>query len=466
MKKTPVIDKAEIEEQKKIISMIRQSNAGKTPKAEVETFGCQQNVNDSQRIKGMLVEMGYTLTENREEADVIILNTCAVRENAEQRVFGNLGAIKPLKESKPSLIVGVCGCMPQQEHITEKIRAKFRQVDLIFGPHALYKFPSLLSRALEHNERVVDIGGSGAVYEGLPAMFEGGAKAFVSVMYGCDNFCSYCVVPYVRGRERSREEEDILNEIRCLAQRGVKEVMLLGQNVNSYGNDRGEKDAFAALLEKVNEIDSIERIRFMSSHPKDLSDTLLKTMAKCEKVCHQLHLPLQSGSDRVLKDMNRHYSSERYMEIVNRARELMPDITLTTDIIVGFPTEEEEDFQRTEDILRAVRYDSIFSFIYSRREGTPAAKMEPKSTQEEISRRFNEMLELQNQISAEINRSYVGSVQRVLVEGESKHDPSYMFGRNEGNKIVNFKGDGSLKNKIADIKITEAQTWVLYGELV
>lgn len=466
MNKTPTIDKAEVMAQKAVISMIKQNNQGTNPKALVETYGCQQNVNDSQRLKGMLLEMGYELVENREEADVILLNTCAVRENAEQKVFGNLGAIKPLKEEKPNLIVGICGCMPQQEHITEKIRAKYRQVDLIFGTHALYKFPSLLAQALEHKQRVVDIGGEGAICEGMPVMFEGGAKAFVSVMYGCNNFCSYCIVPYVRGRERSRLDEDIIAEIKALAAQGVKEVMLLGQNVNSYGNDRGEKDAFARLLRKVNEIEGIERIRFMSSHPKDISNTLLETMAECPKVCNSLHLPLQSGSDKVLKDMNRRYTAERYLEIVDYAKKLMPDISLTTDIIVGFPTEEEADFRDTMKVLETVRYDSIFSFIYSKREGTPAAAMETKADKEEISRWFNEMLELQNKISAEINLSYEGSIQEILVEGPSKHDPTYLFGRTQGNKIVNFKGDSSLKDKIIKVKITKAQTWVLYGEQV
>lgn len=466
MNKTPTIDEKEVQAQKAVISIIKENNKGKNLKADVETFGCQQNVNDSQRLKGMLIEMGYELTEVREEADLILLNTCAVRENAEQKVFGNLGAIKPLKESNPNLIVGVCGCMPQQEHITEKIRAKYRQVDLIFGPHSLYKFPSLLSQALEHNQRVIDIGGEGAICEGMPVIHEGGAKAFVSVMYGCNNFCSYCIVPYVRGRERSRLDEDIIAEVKALADMGVKEVMLLGQNVNSYGNDRGEKDAFARLLRKVNEVEGIERIRFMSSHPKDISNVLLETMAQCQKICNCLHLPLQSGSNRVLKDMNRRYTAERYLEIVDYAKKLMPDITITTDIIVGFPTETEKDFRDTLKILEKVRYDSIFSFIYSKREGTPAAEMEMAASKEEISEWFNEMLEVQNRISGEINRSYEGSVQEILVEGPSKHDSAYLFGRTEGNKIVNFKGDSSLKDKIIKVKITKAQTWVLYGELV
>ncbi len=435
-------------------------------KAMVETYGCQQNVNDSQRLMGMLVRMGYELTENREEADLILMNTCAVRDNAEQRVLGNLGAIKHLKAKKPSLIVGVCGCMPQQEHIAQKIKAKYRHVDLIFGTHALYRFPSLLAETLEHRERVLDIGGESAIAEGLPTLHEGGAKAFVSVMYGCNNFCSYCIVPYVRGRERSRRAEDVVAEIRELAGRGVKEVMLLGQNVNSYGLDRGEPDAFADLLRQVNDIDGIERIRFMSSHPKDISEKLLLAMAQCPKVCKQLHLPLQSGSDKVLKDMNRRYNTEKYRNIVNRARELMPGLSLTTDIIVGFPTEKREDFDATLKILEEVRFDSIFSFIFSPREGTPAAKMKSAATEEEISARFQEMLELQNRISAEINSRCEGEIQEILVEGESKHEPDMLSGRNYANKIVNFRGDGSLKDKTVKVRITKAQTWILYGELV
>ena len=466
MNETPVIDKNEIQTQRAVMELVRSSFGGSAPKALVETYGCQQNVNDSQRLRGMLAEMGYAFTENREEADLILMNTCAVRDNAEQRVFGNLGALKRLKAVKPGMIIGVCGCMAQQEHIAERIRAKYRHVDLIFGTHALYRFPSLLAEALEHRSRVVDISGEGAIAEGLPVKYDEGAKAFVSVMYGCNNFCSYCVVPYVRGRERSRLAEDVLAEVRELARRGVREVMLLGQNVNSYGNDRGETDAFAELLRRVNEVEGIERIRFMSSHPKDLSESLLLAMSQCPKVCRQLHLPVQSGSDRVLRDMNRRYTAERYLSIVRRARELMPDISLTTDIIVGFPTEERADFEETLKILREVRFDSIFSFIFSPREGTPAARLKSAATDEEKSAWFQEMLDLQNQISADINAKCVGEVQEILVEGESRHEADMLFGRNSANKIVNFRGDISLKDKLVKVRITKAQTWILYGELI
>ncbi|MEE0867294.1 MAG: tRNA (N6-isopentenyl adenosine(37)-C2)-methylthiotransferase MiaB [Clostridia bacterium] len=455
----------EIRLQKEIIDRIKKSFGGKIKYALVETYGCQQNVNDSQRIEGMLLEMGYTLTDDREKADIIIFNTCAVRENAQDRVYGNLGALKHLKKRKPDVLIAVCGCMVQQEQIADRIRAKYRHVDLVFGTHALYRFPQLLSQVLEHREKLCDISGSGVIAEGLPVHYEGGAKAFVSIMYGCNNFCSYCIVPFVRGRERSRSVMDILSEIKCLADAGVKEVMLLGQNVNSYGKDRGEEDSFAALLSEVCKIDGIERIRFMSSHPKDISVKLLETMASNPKIMHQLHLPLQSGSNSVLESMNRHYTREKYLEIIENARRIMPDIALTTDIIVGYPTETQSDFEDTLGILRRARFDSIFSFIYSVREGTRAAEMENVSTPEEINSRFRQLLDVQNDISLKENLRHEGKVETVLVEGRSKTDKDMLTGRNYANKIVNFKGDDSLKDTFVQVKITKAQTWILYGEL-
>lgn len=452
--------------QRLTINSINKLISGQAKTAMVETYGCQQNVNDSQRIEGMLLEMGFTLTDDRERADVIIFNTCAIRENAHERVYGNLGALKHLKSRKPSLIIGICGCMVQQEHIAKRIKSKYRHVDLIFGTHALWKFPELLLSVMEKQERLLDISGEGAIAEGIPVNYDGGAKAFVSVMYGCNNFCSYCIVLYVRGRERSRREEDILDEIKLLAKSGVKEIMLLGQNVNSYGKDMEKENAFSDLLRKVCEIDGIERIRFMSSHPKDISEELLKTMASHDKICNQLHLPLQSGSDKVLSDMNRHYDKKRYMEIIKLAKELMPDIALTTDIIVGFPTETEEDFEDTLSLLSEVGFDSIFSFIYSKRDGTKAAEWENVSTKEEIDLRFKKLLERQNEISYKLNLRHEGKIERVLVEGASKTDPGMLTGRNYANKIVNFKGDESLKGKFTDVKITKAQTWILYGEII
>ncbi len=456
----------EIELQRQTINSIKLSLAGEKRYAMVETFGCQQNVNDSQRIEGMLLEMGFTLTEEKSLADVIIFNTCAIRENAHAKVYGKLGALKHLKAKKPSLVIGICGCMVQQEQIAKRIKTKYRHVDIIFGTHALWKFPSLLNDAMEHNQKVFDISGEGIIAEGLPVNYDGGARAFVSIMYGCNNFCSYCIVPYVRGRERSRNEEDILSEIEYLSKNGVREVMLLGQNVNSYGKDRGETDAFAKLLLKVCEISGIERIRFMSSHPKDISPLLLKTMASEEKICNQLHLPLQSGSNKVLSDMNRVYTREKYLEIVSLAKKLMPDIALTTDIIVGFPTETEADFEDTLSLLRDVQFDSIFSFIYSPREGTRAAQMPNVSTPEEIDARFKKLLDVQNNISYERNLRHEGNVETVLVSGRSKTDPDMLTGRNYANKIVNFKGDDALTGTFVKTKITKAQTWILYGELV
>ena len=460
------IDPAQIKLQRDIINSIKERLGGQAMYAMVETYGCQQNVNDSQRIEGMLMEMGFSLTNEREKADVIIFNTCAIRENAHERVYGNLGALKHLKAKKPSLIIGICGCMVQQEHIAKRVKSKFRHVDLIFGTHVLWRLPELLSDVMEHRERLTDISGEGVIAEGLPVNYDGGAKAFVSVMYGCNNFCSYCIVPYVRGRERSRREEDILDEIRALAQSGVREVMLLGQNVNSYGKDFGETDAFAKLLQKVCKIDGIERIRFMSSHPKDISPRLLHTMAAEDKICNQLHLPLQSGSDKVLSDMNRHYDRERYLEIVKLAKELMPDIALTTDIIVGFPTETEQDFEDTLSILREVGYDSLFSFIYSKRDGTKAAQWENVSSKEEIDARFKKLLDVQNDISYKRNLRHEGKIERVLIESVSKTDDGMLTGRNYANKVVNFKGDESLIGKFTDVKITKAQTWILCGEQI
>lgn len=459
------ISKQQADRQIEIMELVRKHNCGRKPKALVETYGCQQNVNDSQRIMGMLEQMGYEITEQRENADVVVFNTCAVRENAEKRVFGNLGALKKLKDERPDMIIAICGCMVQQGEIANRIKKRFAHVDIIFGTFALWKFPELLSEVLEHRERLLDISGSGNIAEGLPFKHEGGAKAFVSVMYGCNNFCSYCIVPYVRGRERSRDKEDILREVRMLSENGVREVMLLGQNVNSYGMGAGE-DSFSDLLKSVSEIEGIERIRFMSSHPKDISDKLLETMAENKKICNQLHLPLQSGSDKVLSDMNRRYNIEKYMEIIKKAKSLMPDIALTTDIIVGFPTETDEDFNKTLEVLENVRFDNIFSFIYSKRPGTAASKLKNVASDEEIKERFNRMLEVQTAISYERNKLHEGKTERVLVEGMSKNDPLVLSGRNYANKIVNFKGDESLKDTFADVKITKAKTWVLTGELV
>lgn len=435
--------------------------------AHTETYGCQQNVNDTERIRGMLAKAGFEFTDDAEKADLVIYNTCAVRENAEQKVFGRLGILKHMKESRPDMIVAVCGCMVQQEHICEKIKKVHDHVNLIFGTHALWKMPELLYRAMTESGAVVDITDSdGTISEDIPILRDKDEKAWVSVMYGCNNFCTYCIVPYVRGRERSRKPEDILNEIRSLVANGTTEISLLGQNVNSYGKDLGIDMDFADLLREVNKIDGIKRIRFMTSHPKDLSDKLIYTIRDCDKVCRQLHLPFQAGSDKILKQMNRHYTKAEYLAKIDKVKKEIPGIALTTDVIVGFPTETNEDFRETLEVLEYVRFDSIFSFIYSRREGTPAAKLDFVLSEEQIHKNFNELLELQNNICKEKNLEYVGRTETILVDGESKTSKEHMMGRTDSGKIVNFKGSPELKGKYVDVKITNAKQWSLEGELV
>ncbi len=461
------ISRRETDRQRDFINRIYDINSRKEnkPLAFVETYGCAQNFNDSEKLCGMLEEMGFGFCEDKTLADLIIFNTCAVRENAEMRVYGNIGAIKNIKRKK-DLILGVCGCMMQQEDIANNVKKRYPYVDMIFGTHALYRFPEILSKAME-NSRVFDTENSdGAICEDISCKRDLPPLAKIPIMYGCNNFCTYCIVPYVRGRERSRKVEHILNEVREVAGQGYKEVMLLGQNVNSYGNDFSDGTSFASLLKEVCKIDGIERVRFMTSHPKDISDELIEVMASEKKICKQLHLPIQCGSSRVLEKMNRKYSKEQYLEIVRKVKEKMPDIVLTTDIIVGFPGETNEDFKETVDVLKRVRYDTIFSFIYSKRPGTPAAKMEDCLTDEEKHKNFDELLRVQNEISKEKNDAYLGTVQKVLIEGESKTNPEYMCGRTEGGKVVNFKGDKSQIGKIVNVKITKTQTWSLGGKII
>ncbi len=462
------IDSLEMEKQQDIIQKIRLENqaANRRPLAFVETYGCAQNENDSERICGMLSDMGYGFCECAEDADLVLYNTCAVRENAELRVFGNLGALKHIKRKKPSMIIGVCGCMLQQEHIAEQIKKKYKHVDMVFGTHVVYRFPQILDDVLRRG-RVVDIEDSeGRIFEGITSKRGALPLAKIPIMYGCNNFCTYCIVPYVRGRERSRRVENILNEVREVAAQGYREVMLLGQNVNSFGKDLDVPVSFAELLEEVCKIEGIERIRFMTSHPKDISDELIEVMAREEKICKQLHLPVQCGSDRILKKMNRSYTREKYLEIVKKVRKKMPDIVLTSDVIVGFPGETNEDFEDTMSILKEVEYDMIFSFIYSKRKGTPAAEMEDCLTDEEKHRNFERMVEFQNVISKKKNDAYFGKHEKVLVEGLSKTNPEFLSGRTDGGKIVNFRGTENLVGKIVDIRITEVKTWSLLGQLV
>lgn len=454
-------DEALVMKQREIMEEINHlPHGGK--KSLIYTLGCQQNESDSEKLSGMLKKMGYTPTENPEEADVILFNTCAVRENAEKKLFGRVGALKPLKEKNPELLLGVCGCMAQEAGMEEKFRRRYRFVDMVFGTHALYRFPEILKKALSERTQVRDVSDiDGEVTEGIPVDRASSVKSYVSVMYGCNNFCSYCIVPYVRGRERSRDCRDVINEVREIADSGCKEIMLLGQNVNSYN---GGVD-FPELLYKVSEVPGIERIRFMSSHPKDISSELISVMAERENICNQLHLPVQSGSDRILKLMNRHYNTEHYLSIVDEVKKKIPDVTLTTDIIVGFPGETDEDFLKTVELLKTVRYDSIFSFIYSKRTGTPAEKMADVMTEEHKHENFSKMLEIQNEISLEKNKALIGSVQSVLVEGQSKTDHDKMSGRSEGGKLVHFSSDAVRPGDIVKVKIESVNTWTLSGKL-
>lgn len=468
MKKTQTVTREEMAAQRAFSQKVKELVAvGKRPLAMVVTYGCQQNENDSERIKGMLAEMGYGFTEDKEAANLILFNTCAVREGAELRVLGNIGALKHLKAKKPELLIGICGCMMQQDEMIKTIQSKYRHVSIVFGTHTLYRFPEILFRALSERQAVIDVENiDGKIAEDIPVYREGDVKAWVSIMYGCNNFCTYCIVPYVRGRERSRKPEDILAEIRELSARGVKEITLLGQNVNSYGKDLEEPVDFADLLKQVDSFEGIRRIRFMTSHPKDVTDKLIDTMASCEKLCSQLHLPFQAGSDRILKLMNRKYTREDYLKLIQKVRAKMPDTAFTTDVIVGFPGETAEDFQETLSLLEKVRFDGVYSFIYSKRGGTPAATMEDPITDEEKHAHFEELLEVQNRISREINETYGGKTVEILVEGPSKTDPRTLTGRTSSGKIVNFPFDASISvGDFINVLITKVSTWSLAGEV-
>lgn len=431
-------------------------------------MGCQMNAHDSEKLEGMLTEMGFDRTEEETEADFIIYNTCCVRENAEQKVYGKLGWLKHYKETKnPNAVIALCGCMMQQETVLQTLRRKYRHVDIVFGTFNLYKLPELVATRMESGETVYDIWQEHReVVEDLPAIRHFPYKASVNIMFGCNNFCSYCIVPYVRGRERSRTPADILAEIKGLAESGVKEVMLLGQNVNSYGKNLETPVSFAELLRMVNEVEGIERIRFMTSHPKDLSDELIKAMAECEKVCKYLHLPVQSGSDEILRRMNRHYTKESYMELVRKAREAMPEIALSTDIIVGFPGETEEDFQETLDVIRQSRYSTAFTFIYSKRTGTPAATMENQVPEDVVKDRFDRMLQVLNPIVHEVHEEQLGKVMTVFVEEVSKQDTSILTGRADNNMLVHFSGTEELIGQMVPVKIMDNKTFYLIGERI
>ncbi len=464
-----VIDIAEIRRQEDICAEIfeRVAGDGKRPLAMVDTYGCQQNEADSEKLRGYLGEMGYGFTQDEFQADVIVVNTCAVREHAEMRVLGNVGALNHSKKQKPGQIIAVCGCMVQQEHMAEKIKQSYPVVDLVFGPHELWRFPELLKQVMDKHKRVFATEkNEGSVVEGIPLRRDGTVKAWLSIMYGCNNFCTYCVVPYVRGRERSRRPEDIIAEAKQLVAEGYKDITLLGQNVNSYGKDLGLDVDFADLLKMVNDIPGDFILRFMTSHPKDATEKLFKTMAECEKCAHQLHLPVQAGNDRILKAMNRSYNRAKYLEKVETARRYMPDLVLTTDIIVGFPGETDEEFADTLSLCEEVRYDAMFTFIYSKRVGTPAATMPDPFTRADKQKHFDALTETANRISGEKHKEYEGKVLRVLVDGETGKEEFNLSSRTNGGRLVHLKGDPSLIGSFVMAEITQSNTWALYGKVV
>lgn len=433
----------------------------------ISTFGCQMNEEDSEKLSGMLKTQGYTPTENRDEASIVIFNTCCVRENAENKVFGNLGILKKQKEKNPDLIIALCGCMMQQKGMADEILKRFPYVDIIFGTHNSYKFPEYLHRVQTDGVQIKEIFDKEAeIVEGVPIDRKSSVKAFVTIMYGCNNFCTYCVVPFVRGRERSRKPEDIIKEIKELVAQGYKEVTLLGQNVNSYGKGLEEEISFADLLRRINEIDGLERIRFMTSHPKDLNIEVIHAIRDCDKLCEQIHLPVQSGSDAILKVMNRHYTKEYYLDLAKKIREEIPDVTFTTDIIVGFPGETEEDFLETIDLVKKVQYDSAFTFIYSRRNHTPADRMENQISDDVKHDRFNRLVEVVNEGIVASNKAAEGKVYEVLVEGTSKNDETKLTGRTRNGKLVNFDGCKEMIGKLVNVKIVEAKSFSLVGEII
>ena len=465
------VDENKIKEQKAFVKKVARVISEKyceTPLACVVTFGCQQNLSDSEYIKGMLNEMGYGFTNDRQKAKLIIFNTCAVREHAEDRVFGNVGALKTYKLQNPDVIVALCGCMMQQQHIADKIKKSYPFVDLVFGTHVVYKFPELLFKALTGKRRVFETPDmDGVIAEGVPVLRDSDKKAWIPIMYGCNNFCSYCIVPYVRGRERSRKAEVILHEAEELVNQGYKEITVLGQNVNSYGKDLEPQVSFSELLRRLNDIEGDFRIRFMTSHPKDCTKELLDTMAECDKVAKHLHLPFQCGNNRVLKAMNRNYTREKYLDLVNYAKSLMGDkLSITSDIIVGFPGETYEEFKDTLSLVEEVKFTSLFTFIYSPRQGTPAAKLDDPVSHEEKSDWLQEVLALQEKISEENLKKYAGCEFKCFVHGKGKLGDGYMASRTDGNLIVEFKGPESLEGTFQNIKVIEPLTYVLRGQLI
>ena len=462
----------DFKEQNEYIEKVHKINEGKNLKYTVLTMGCQLNENDSERIAGMAQAMGYTKTANIEEANLIVFNTCCVRENAEDRLFGKLGEVKKYK-AKNHAIIAIGGCMMQEKHIVDKLKQSYPYFDIIFGTHTLHKFAKDLYDAIVNNERIEDILDiDGDVIEGIPVKRDDKYKASVLIMNGCNNFCTYCIVPYVRGRERSRRAEEIIAEVKCLAKEGYKEITLLGQNVNSYmrverekGEDVGEINSFAKLLEALEEIDGIERIRFVSPHPKDFTDDVIDVIAKSKKICKIIHLPLQSGSTEVLRKMNRKYTKEQYLDLVQKIKNKIPDVVFSTDIIVGFPEETEKEFEDTLDVVEKVNFEQVFMFIYSRRVGTPADKMENQVPEEVKHEIFDRLKKLADSKVEGNNKKYLNTVQKILVEGTSKTNENVLTGRTDTNKVVNFEGNKELIGKVIDVKIVKDHIWYLEGEI-
>ena len=468
-RKNVVLSDADMERQREFTEKIKELHIqrGKTVHALVDTFGCQQNVADSQHIMGMLEAMGCEFVTEPAQADIIVLNTCAIRDHAEKRVYGNLGALTHTKKANPEQIICLCGCMAQRPEVAEKVRQSYRHVDLVFGPQALWKFPELLWQVYTRRGRVFSVEDEhGSIAEGMPVVREGRTRAWVSIMYGCNNFCSYCIVPYVRGRERSRDPEQIIREVRELAAEGYKEITLLGQNVNSYGKDLGTGYDFADLLAALDEIPGDYLIRFMSSQPKDASFKLFDTMARCKHVAKQLHLPVQSGCDRVLRAMHRPYDKARYLELITYARRVMPELVLTSDVIIGFPGETEAEAMETVALVEQVRFDALFTFIFSPRPGTPAAKMEDPVPRAEKQVWFDRLCDAQNKISEEIHAQYVGRTLRCLIDGESDDSRWPLTARTAGGRLVHLVGDKAAIGTYHDVKITDSNTWALFGEMV
>ena len=462
--KTTRITPEQVERQQRLCAEIRDywTTQGVTPTAYVETYGCQQNEADSEQLRGMLEAAGYGLTDSAEGADAVIFNTCAIREHAEQRVFGNVGALVHTKRRHPRQKLFLCGCMMGQPAVVERVKNSYPYVDAVFSTHHLWEFPSLLLRVLTGKKRVFSVEDSaGSIAEGIPVVRTNTLKAWVSIMYGCNNFCSYCIVPYVRGRERSRRPQDVLDECRALIAQGYKEITLLGQNVNSYGRDLDCGMDFADLLAAVAELDGEFRLRFMTSHPKDASRKLFDTIAKYDKICKQFHLPFQSGNDRVLHAMNRRYTAAQYLELVDYGRSLMPELVLTSDVIVGFPGETEAEFEDTLKLIERVRYDALFTFIFSPRAGTPAASMDDPTPRAEKNQRFDRLCALQNRISEEKHRAYIGKTLRVLVDGR---DGDKLTARTDGGRLVRLDGGDELIGQFLNVTVTDSTTWSLVGE--